>query len=456
MGFQQPSQKAPARVIPDQQIAPGLERRSMSVRQRLLAARQVAWALVDQALSSFTNFAIGIIAARELGGREFGAFSIALTVYLFLLWVSRSLSTQPFVIRWSTTAPEARHDGARDATGAAAAIGIAVGMAIVPVAMVSGAALRWVLVALAASLPGLLLQDAYRYVLFNLGRTRAATVNDGIWCGTQLACGFLLVGTGHAGAASLVAAFGLGATVAALVGAKQTDVAPRVSSSWRWTRDHRDLGVPFLIELVMITGMVQLTTFGVAAVAGVAAAGELRAAQLLFGPLTVVFLGVFVVALPAAARLAARSRPELSRMVTGLGVAMPLVTLVWSLGMVLLPAHLGSAVLGVNWAPARHLVVPLGALIGGHGCAIAAVVGLRALGASRRSLRARALAAPAILVGGMAGAELGGVYGAAVGVAIGAWLDAVVTYAAFRSALVEKQGSKSSASQELELLPTEL
>ena len=63
------------------------------------------WGVVDQAVSSITNFAICIAVARQAPPAEFGAFSLALTLYVTLLWASRSLTTEPFVVRFTAAPP---------------------------------------------------------------------------------------------------------------------------------------------------------------------------------------------------------------------------------------------------------------------------------------------------------------------------------------------------------------
>ena len=48
-------------------------------------ARRAGWGVADQALSSLTNFAVGVFVARQLGPTEFGAFSLAFATYLLAL-----------------------------------------------------------------------------------------------------------------------------------------------------------------------------------------------------------------------------------------------------------------------------------------------------------------------------------------------------------------------------------
>src|SRR5439155_4829421 len=64
-------------------------------------AGRLSWGLVDQAVSSLTNFAVGIYVARSLGVTAFGIFSVAWVTYGVVLNISRGLATDPLVVRFS-------------------------------------------------------------------------------------------------------------------------------------------------------------------------------------------------------------------------------------------------------------------------------------------------------------------------------------------------------------------
>ena len=81
-----------------------MDRGSQRPQARLAALRPIArgpaagrlgWGLADQAVSSITNFALGIVVARSLGPTEFGAFSLAWVTYGVALNLSRGLATDP-------------------------------------------------------------------------------------------------------------------------------------------------------------------------------------------------------------------------------------------------------------------------------------------------------------------------------------------------------------------------
>ena len=82
-----------------------LGRSRAAALRRLLGKRahRLGWGLVDQAVSSLTNFAVVILAIRTVGSAQFGAFSLAYVTYGFVLSASRGLVTGPLQVRFSDT-----------------------------------------------------------------------------------------------------------------------------------------------------------------------------------------------------------------------------------------------------------------------------------------------------------------------------------------------------------------
>ena len=110
------------------------------------------------------------------------------------------------------------------------------------------------------------------------------------------------------------------------------------------------------------------------------------------GPITILFLGMSLVAIPEAARILRRSPrrlPLFCLLITGglavAGVAWGLVLLV------VLPRGLGNWLIGPIWRQAYQLVIPQALFSIGTIAGLGAGVGLHALGAARRSLWAMIL-----------------------------------------------------------------
>src|SRR5215813_7175836 len=125
------------------------------------AIRRLSWGVADQAMSSLTNFAVGIYVVHTLGAVQFGAFSLAYVSYGFALNASRGLATDPLMVRFSgTDVPTWRRAVAR-CTGTATTVGLVGGVVVLGVAALFSGTARYAFFALGLTLPGLMLQDSW-------------------------------------------------------------------------------------------------------------------------------------------------------------------------------------------------------------------------------------------------------------------------------------------------------
>jgi O-antigen/teichoic acid export membrane protein len=385
------------------------------------AVRRLGWGVADQALSSLTNFAVGIYVARSLGAKEFGAFSLAFATYLILRNASQGLASDPLVVRYSSVDRMSWRSGVAASTGMATTIGLIAGAACMVVGLQLVGSTREAFLALGLSLPGLLLQDDWRYAFFALGKGGLAFGNDLVWTLVLFALLPAVVVTGHSGVFWFVLAWGLAATLAAVVGGIQARVVPRLTESASWLVRHRDLAPRYLAENLSLSGAAQLRLYGLGIIAGLTAVGTLRAAELLLGPFSVISKGIGIVGVPEAGRMLRRSVRQLQQFCLMLAALQAGGALVWGAAMLLLlPGGLGEWLLGPSWRPASQLLVPVTLTVAGIGALNGAWVGLRALGAAARSLRAQVINSVVYVAGVLGGAVVGGVAGAAWGAAAAA------------------------------------
>jgi O-antigen/teichoic acid export membrane protein len=416
-----------------------------------LAAR-AGWGVADQALSSLTNFAVGIYVARSLGPRGLGAFSLAFATYLLALNASRGLATDPLVVRYSGVEPAAWRRAAARSTGVATAVGAATGAASVAAGILLSGPTGAAFVALGVMLPGLMLQDSWRYAFFSATRGGQAFANDLVWAVTLFPLMAAVAASGHAQVQWFVLAWGASATVAALVGGVQARLVPRPSTAPGWLRQHRELAPRYLGENLSFSAATQLRFYGLSAVAGLAAVGALRAAELLLGPLNVVIIGIGLIGVPEGARIVRGSPRRLWPFCLVLGTLQAATALAWGLAMLLLPEGVGVRLLGPSWHPASELLVPVTLTVALTGFWVGAWTGLRALGVARRSLRAQAYGSTAYLAGALVGAWLAGAAGAAWGGAAGTAVATGVWWWQLRRGLREFRPSSAPAA-ESEVVP---
>lgn len=403
--------------------------RSLAVALRSAAALRAKWGIIDQGISSFTSFAVTAVVAHEVSPKGFGAFSVALATYICLLWAARSIVGEPYVVRWTKSPLPAQNDAARQAVGTAVLLGTLTGTIIV----VIGAAFRGptgaALAAMGGFLPSLLGQDAFRYVMLARGQARGAAANDGLCLVVQALVTATLLASGRANLISLIVAFGVGATAGAMYGVWQTRSVPSPAGWRRWLHRHVDLWLPFLLELLTVNAVPQLSILAIALTGGVVTVGAIRAGLFLFAPLSVLFSGLYLVALPEAVRLRARSDHQLRIFLVCLAVGMAVLDLFWVTGISVLPYDLGRTLLKSNWASARDLRWAIAAFSAAFTTMLAANVGLRALDVARQSMRIRIWAGPLVFLSGIIGVEIGGAQGAAFGLAISSGLSAALAWA---------------------------
>ena len=399
------------------------------------AALRARWGIVDQGISSFTNFAVTAVVAHQVDPAAFGAFSVALTMYICVLWVARSMVGEPFVVRMTASSVAAQITAAGDAMGTAVAIGLATGGAAVTLGLLLGGVTGRALAAMGLFLPVLLAQDAERYVLMARGRARGAAANDATWAVVQFAVTALLLLVHRADGTWLTVAFGTGAAAGAVVGIGQTGSRPTLSRTRSWLHDRAEEWVAFLLELLTVNATPQLSMLAVAALGQVVVVGAVKAGMFLFAPLSVLFSGLYLVALPEAVRLRARTLSGLKVFVVSLAVGMSALTFAWAGAVALVPASLGRALLGANWASGRAVLWPVAALTAASATILSSIVGLRALGVARQTIRVRIWIGPVVFVSGIVGAELGGALGTATALAISSWLSAGLSWFVLRRSL---------------------
>ena len=416
----------------------GSRRAVVPWRLALGVFRRLGWGVADQAVSSITNFAVNIYIARELGAVQYGAFALAYVTYGFALNASRGLATDPLLVRFSAVDLPVWRRAVVNCTGTAVLVGLVTGSLVLVGAMLLGGAARPAFLALGLTLPGLLLQDSWRFSFFALGRGSRAFLNDVIWAVTMLPALIVLRRTGHADVFWFVFAWGAAATVAAAVGPLQAGIVPRLSGALGWLSRQRDLGLRYTAEGTANSGAAQLRSYGLGIILGLAALGYVQAASTLMGPLQVLIYGMGLVALPEAARILRRSPRHMPIFGALISAGLALLGLAWGVALlVALPRGLGEWLLGSLWRPAYPLILPTTFYFMGMCVSVGGGLSLHALAAARRSLRAAVVNSAALLVFSVTGAVVAGMVWSIRGAAVGTWIGAVYCWWQLRAALKE-------------------
>jgi O-antigen/teichoic acid export membrane protein len=404
--------------------------RAAAIASLLRRHGRYVWGFADQALSSATNFALFLIAGRQLGPHGLGVVTIGISAYLLALGFQRSLLTTPLVSSSAALNVEERSlaiwrgltigiVGASGATLLLFALG----------AVVGGDAGRGFLI-VAPWLAFALVQDFWRAVLFQEERARAAAVNDGVWA-LLMAVTAPLAWT-LATDWAIVGCWGVGALAAALFGFAQTRGRPVLAAAFSWWRSHLwPFGRWLALESLTYAAATSGTVFVLYGLIGAADVGGLRAAQSLFAPLSLILPALALPGLPAVVR-ALRTSPSPTaafRLATGLSAGAGALAGVYVGVMVLLGGRLIPYVFGESFSGFEDLALPIGAwqLVLAVGAGFGILLTAQQRGRAILLVRGAAAAATITFVSLLAWTN--GVVGAAWGYVFGGAAATLLTFA---------------------------
>jgi O-antigen/teichoic acid export membrane protein len=396
------------------------------------------WGVADQGASSLTNFLLNIFIARTLGAEQFGAFTLAYVTYGVAVNASRGLSIEPLLVRFSGMDMKTWRRGTSGSTGTALLVGFVTGICALAAAIVIGGTTGLAFLGLGLILPGLMLQDSWRYAFFAVGKGHLALINDVLWAVVEIPLLLALKATGHANVFWMVIAWGAGAAVGAVVGAFQARVVPSLNRALSWLITHRSLGPRFLLENCGGNAGDTLRSYTVSSLLGVESVGYMQSANVLMGPFKILSFGIGLITIPEAATLMRRAPKKAVRYCVGLSIGMTGLGVLWTIVLLVgLPLGLGQLMLGSLWENTYPLVLPT-ALAIISGCAGAgASTGLHAMGAAKRSLKVALMTAVISLTLATTGALLGSLLVTLYFVAAAYWIGTVVSWFQLRRALHE-------------------
>lgn len=354
---------------------------------RAETAKRFGWGFADQALSSLTNFVLSFLVVRNVGTKELGAFGLMFATYLLVLGLCTSISTSLLLIRYSSVRHDQWRRGVMSATGTSVTVGMISGVVVSAVSLLYlEGSIRATYLALAVSLPGLMLQDAWRQAFFAQGRASRAFFNDLVWAFFLLPAAIMMDKAESVPVSWFVLAWGGSASLAAAVGFIQSRVVPRPQRILSWWREHRDLSGWFLASYAVGNAAGQASNYLLVALTSLRTMGALGSVGVLFGPLNIVITGTGLVALPEAVRALRNNTRRLRLLVMLLSTGLILVSAVWTIVILLLPSSIGELLLRENW----HVAQPLLLLQGLHAMAwvarFGAQMGLAALEAAKQSM----------------------------------------------------------------------
>lgn len=372
---------------------------------------------MDQGLSSISNLGLSIAVARQSSQESFGAFALVFAAYLLCQGSVRAIFGEILLLKANRWSAETIRSKWTANTSGVLIFSIALGCVIATISVFIPDVIAATLLALAVSCPFLFLADNLRYWAYATKVPARAALIDALWLTFQTAAFSFLLVNDVQGSHLYVLSWGLSSAFPVLVilVVKRWSLRPRPAlAMWKETR------VPsshYLGEYITLSAVQHATIFASAGFGGLAAAGGLRAAQTIMGPANVVTGSANVVFLPIMAQVCASNPKRLPAVSTMVSCTWAIFIACTALLVQLIPDNLGAAFLGESWETGQYLTAILAVTLAFNGVSYGATSGLRALGASAKSLKFRLIAAPLTLGAVCLGAIQGGASGALIGLA---------------------------------------
>lgn len=246
------------------------------------------WALSDQILISAANFITMVLAARSMPKTEFGAFTLIYSALLLANVMQSTLVTQAHNVLG--TVREGLDYRIYTSSTAVGQLLFIVFEACIAAAIALGAGLRHspstaMLVALVPSIVGWQLQEFVRRVLYTEGRIGAAFANDIVSYAGQTVWVVVLWHWRTLTGASALYALAWTSLAAALWGVWQMRSSLVMKFDFSALKENWHFGKWLAgAEIVGWCSSLHMYLYLAALFIGTAASGELRAAQLVFGP----------------------------------------------------------------------------------------------------------------------------------------------------------------------------
>lgn len=292
----------------------------MGARKIFRSVGRERWLIADQLLVSALNFFTGILLVRFMGLQQYGVFVLLYAALIYVNTVQANLILAPMM----SLAPQcaSKEERTRFLDGiftlqVGLAVVFAIGLAVFG-SIVSRIRPAW---GVGVNMPALVvaavsfqIQDWLRRYFFVLDRAFAAFWNDLISYLGQVIAFVAIARVSHLTPASALFAIGITSAVAFIAGLPvariRIDVGSAVTATARIWRVSRDLFLAGQMQWVGSQGVLLIA----AAILGTVAAGGIRAAQNIAGPINVMFQALEnIMPLRAAQRYAANGYSALVR-----------------------------------------------------------------------------------------------------------------------------------------------
>ncbi|MCA1606592.1 MAG: hypothetical protein LC775_14245, partial [Acidobacteria bacterium] len=308
---------------------------------------------LDQAVSSGSNFATGLVIARLSGVAEFGDYALTFMVWLMIVGLHRALLTEPLIVNAGRTeaAAELRVRGFSAELLLGALFSLIIGIIGLIVAAF-GSQVGILIATMALWLVPLLVQDYWRAIAFQQRRPGLALANDLTFVVTQVAVITFAITLGWRSPGIIITAWGIGATAGALLGWISFHDTIGLRSGWLLLGELWPHSKWMLADFLTGFASDQAYIAAAALLLSRAEYGGFRAALSLMGPAYVILIAGGNMGLPEASRRAAALDPSiLHGFARRLSVAISLAVALYGLVVVIAGKTVLRHVYGEEFAP---------------------------------------------------------------------------------------------------------
>lgn len=326
--------------------------RQQTTREKLQSLP--VWGLSDQVICSLCNI-LGVISlARCLDANQFGAFTLAYSLFALLLGIVRAY----FGIPINLAAPDQRVATFRRNLAATVMV-TAISSTAIP-------GITWALssqsldstgllalVALGAATPLLTSQDLYRILLLATNRPRSALLSDLTRALILIPLLFFAEGLG---ARTALLVWLMSAVISLAVIVARSSALPDFSTIHQsFQRSAGGVREAAGISTALSAGMTFILGSVITLFTGPATLGALRGSSMLFGPINTLigFLDAGILG-----RLHNRSLQQTRRTILLSGIGLSLACLIGTVILISIPSGVGRFLLGATWESSR-VIVPI-------------------------------------------------------------------------------------------------
>jgi hypothetical protein len=272
----------------------------------------------------------------------------------------------------------------------------------------------------------MLLQDTQRVEGLSTGRVHHALLSDCSWLLLTIAA--VAVGTARGvltGPVEIFVVWGAAALPGTVLVYALQRFRPRLGVAIHFVRSEASTIGAHTFDWLLRQGALQTSLYAIAFVAGLTVMGDIRVAQLILGPMNIVFAGVGLAAMPIAARAARTSMDSFRRLVRSLAAFQGIAPLVFGAFVLVIPQAILAVPFGQQTEGMKPYFLPQVVLLAVSGFAATAQTSMKILQMRRELIRTRTLTAVlgllcTVVPGVLTQSALAALWGMAVGSGIAA------------------------------------